>query len=90
MPFPPRLLRDYGRLSATGTGDKFDDILDRLNTAINPDELSDEEHRRARELLAFTINLEHAGDIVEKNLLGIVTKKLKRGVGFTKAGQRNC
>ena len=36
-------------------------------------------HRRVRDILAFTTNMEHAGDIVEKNLLGIVTKKLKRG-----------
>ena len=73
---------------------RLDDILDKLNasikayiTAIDPDALSDEDHRRVRDILAFTTNMEHAGDIVEKNLLGIVTKKLKRGVSFSKAGQ---
>ena len=85
---------DKGDRRQIGETKRLDDILDKLNasikayiTAINPDALSDEDHRRARELLAFTINLEHAGDIVEKNLLGIVTKKLKRGVGFRRPGQ---
>jgi phosphate:Na+ symporter len=73
---------------------RLDDTLDNLNTAIkayitaiDPDALSDEDHRRVREILAFTTNMEHAGDLIEKNLLGIVTKKLKRGVSFSKAGQ---
>ena len=73
---------------------RLDDTLDKLNTAIkayitaiDPDALSDEDHRRVREILAFTTNMEHAGDLIEKNLLGIVTKKLKRGVSFSKAGQ---
>ncbi len=72
---------------------RLDDILDSLNTAIKayitaiePDALSDADHQRVREILAFVTNMEHAGDIIEKNLLGIATKKLKRGVNFSKAG----
>ncbi len=73
---------------------RLDDILDSLNraiksyiTSIDPDDLSDADHRRVDEVLAFITNMEHAGDIIEKNLLGIVTKKLKRGVNFSKQGQ---
>jgi phosphate:Na+ symporter len=73
---------------------RLDDILDKLNTAIkayitsiDPDDLSDADHRRVGEVLAFITNLEHAGNIVEKNLLGIATKKLKLGISFSKPGQ---
>jgi phosphate:Na+ symporter len=73
---------------------RLDDILDSLNTAIksyiisiDPDALSDADHRRVGEVLTFITNMEHAGDIIEKNLLGIATKKLRRGVSFSKAGE---
>ena len=73
---------------------RLDDILDSLNTAIksyiiaiDPDALSDADHRRVDEVLTFITNMEHAGDIIEKNLLGIATKKLRRGVNFSKAGE---
>ena len=73
---------------------RLDDILDSLNTAIksyivsiDPDALSDADHRRVGEVLTFITNMEHAGDIIEKNLLGIATKKLRRGVNFSKAGE---
>lgn len=73
---------------------RLDDVLDKLNTAIkvyltsiNPDAFSNADHRRAREVLAFALNMEHAGDIVVRNLLGIATKRIKRGVSFSKAGE---
>ena len=73
---------------------RLDDVLDKLTTAIrayvtsiDPDALSEGDHRRVREVLAFATNMEHAGDLVENNLLGIATKKLKRGVNFSREGQ---
>ena len=73
---------------------RLDDVLDKLNTAIKayltslePDALSDADHRRLREVLTFAINLEHAGDLIVRNLLAIASKKLKRGVEFSEAGQ---
>ena len=73
---------------------RLDDVLDKLNTAIkayltslDPDALSDVDHRRVTEILAFATNMEQAGDIVDKNLLGLATKKLKRGLAFSKEGQ---
>jgi phosphate:Na+ symporter len=60
---------------------RLGDVLDKLNdaiksyvTTIDPDALSDADHRRVREVLAFSINMEHAGEI-------------KRGVSFSKAGE---
>jgi len=72
----------------------LDDVLDRLNTSIktyitsiDSDALSEKDHRRVREILAFTTNLEQAGDIVERNLLSMAAKKLKRGLSFSKEGE---
>src|SRR5438552_5207787 len=74
---------------------RMDDVLDRLDTAIkeyltslDTDSLDDADHRRVSEILAFTTNLEHAGDIVEKSLMPLATKRIKRGVSFPEAGRR--
>ena len=73
---------------------RLDDVLDKLNTAIkayltslDPEAMSDADHRRVTEILAFATNMEQAGDIVDKNLLGMATKKLKRGLAFSREGK---
>jgi phosphate:Na+ symporter len=73
---------------------RLDDVLDKLNTAIkvyltsiDPEGCSDADHRRLREVLAFAVNMEHAGDIIVRNLLAIASKRVKRGVSFSQAGQ---
>jgi phosphate:Na+ symporter len=69
---------------------RLDDVLDKLNTAIKayltglaPEALTEDDHRRVMEILTFATNMEQAGDIVEKNLLGAAAKKLKRGLAFS-------
>jgi phosphate:Na+ symporter len=71
---------------------RLDDVLDTLNTAIKsymtslPSEaMTEDDHRRVAEILSFATNLEHAGDIVDKGLLGVVAKMLKRGLLFSQA-----
>jgi phosphate:Na+ symporter len=91
-----------GALEALDGGDRrrvtdtkaLDDVLDRLNgaikvylTGLDPDSLDDHDNRRLAEILAFTTNLEHAGDIVEKGLVAIAAKRLKRGLAFSTEGQ---
>lgn len=73
---------------------RLDDILDKLNAAIktyvisiNPEQLSEQDQRRLREILAFVTEIEHSGDIVDNNLLGITTKMVKRGVIFSQSEQ---
>ena len=39
------------------------------------------------EILVFATNMEQAADIVEKDLLGIVSRKIKRGLAFSESGQ---
>jgi phosphate:Na+ symporter len=70
---------------------RMDDVLDRLNSAIktyltglDPEATSVSDHRRIEEILAFTINLEHAGDVVDKNLLEQAAKRLKRDINLSR------
>ena len=91
-----------GALDAIDQGDRkrvvatkgLDDVLDRLNRAIKVylteldlDSLDDDDNRRLTEILAFITNLEHAGDIVEGNLMALAAKQLKRGLAFSVEGQ---
>jgi phosphate:Na+ symporter len=91
-----------GALDSLNRGDRkrvtetarMDNVLDRLDTAIkeyltslDTDALDDTDHRRLSEILAFTTNLEHAGDIVEKSLMPIAAKRIKRGVSFSEANR---
>jgi phosphate:Na+ symporter len=71
---------------------RLDDVLDTLNTAIKayltslPSEaMTEADHRRVVEILCFATNLEHAGDVVDKGLLGVLSKQIKRGLAFAPA-----
>lgn len=71
-----------------------DELLDRLNaaiksylTAIDPDELGANDHRRLNELLTFTMNIEQAGDVVARHLLPHAAKGVKRGLAFPEEWQ---
>ena len=73
---------------------RLDNVLDRLNTAIesyltslDPDELNETDHRRLNEIMTFATNIEQAGDVVDRNLLPHAAKRLRRGLAFTKQGQ---
>jgi phosphate:Na+ symporter len=85
---------DRGDRKALAECKRLDTVLDRLNGAIkeylaalDPDTLGAEDDRRLLEILAFTTNLEHAGDIVSKGLVGLATKRLRRGLAFAVEGQ---
>lgn len=82
---------DRRQISATK---RLDDVIDKLNAAIkayltslDPEALNEADHRRVNEILVFATNMEQAGDVVDKDLLGIVTKQLKRGVAFSSEGR---
>jgi len=49
--------------------------------------LSEADHRRLRDILTFSTNLEQAGDIVDRGLLAMATKMAKRGVIFSDSGR---
>ena len=72
---------------------QLDDVLDKLNsqiksylTSIDPDALSEADHRRVTEIFTFATNMEQAGDIVDRDLLGLINKTIKRGITFSPEG----
>lgn len=73
---------------------RLDDVLDRLNgaiksylTSIAASHLAPEDQRRMDAILLFTTNLEHAGDTVDRSLLPLAAKRLRRGLAFSPEGQ---
>jgi phosphate:Na+ symporter len=77
-----------GRLGAV------DDTLDELHNAVKlhltaisrEDGLSEADAKRCSDILAFTINLEHIGDILDKSLREIAAKKIKQRLTFSQEG----
>ena len=72
---------------------KMDNTVDRLDeqiklyvTKLTRGSLDDHEGRRAMEIISFAINLEHIGDIIDKNLSEIAAKKIKRRLQFSSEG----
>ena len=72
---------------------RMDNIVDSLDEAIKlyltkltRSNLDDSEAKRAMDILSFSINLEHVGDIIEKNLSELAAKKIKRNVQFSDDG----
>lgn len=50
--------------------------------------LEDEDRARAFELILFTTNLEHAGDIIDKSLVPLARKQARLGARFSEEGWR--
>ena len=74
---------------------RIDNIVDRLDEAIKlyvtkmtRESLDDRDGRRAMEIISFSINLEHIGDIIDKNLMELAVKKIKHKYEFSKEGAK--
>ena len=52
-------------------------------------ELTPEESAQVMEVVLFTTNLEHIGDIIDKGLLRLAAKKRKQGLNFSADGWRD-
>ncbi len=70
-----------------------DDIVDELNneikfylTKLMSEELDSADTKRAIDIITFTTNLEHVGDIIERNLMGLAAKKQRSNATFSEAG----
>ncbi len=73
---------------------RLDDVLDRLNTAIkdylfsiDPKKLDAYSEAQLTRVVSFSINMEQAGDLVDRNLLGVMTRRVKRGLMFSPEGE---
>ncbi len=74
---------------------RLDDSVDELYSAIkyyltklSRAELDEREGRRWTEIIGFTINMEQIGDIIERVLIDIEDKKIKKGFQFSEAGMQ--
>jgi phosphate:Na+ symporter len=66
--------------------DRLDEAIKLYVTKLTRGSLDESEGRRAMEIISFTINLEHVGDIIDKNLSELATKKIKRKLQFSSEG----
>jgi phosphate:Na+ symporter len=66
--------------------DRLDDAIKLYVTKLTREALDEREGRRAMEIISFTINLEHIGDIIDKNLCELAVKKIKRRCQFSAEG----
>jgi phosphate:Na+ symporter len=78
----------------TTTGD-LDDGLDTLFDAIKiymaqtmQQQLTEQESQQAQDLLTFITNMEHIGDIVDRELLVLARKRGSRQIDFSKEGMK--
>lgn len=72
---------------------RMDDIVDRLHEALQRyiaqiarEGLSDSEAQRLTEVQSFAINLEHIGDIIDKNLTELSAKRLRLKLSLSPEG----
>lgn len=71
--------------------DEVDDLYTSIKlylTQISREALEERESRRWAEIMSFTINLEHVGDIVEHIVDDLEQKKISQGRAFSEAGMK--
>ena len=66
--------------------DGLDEAIKLYITKLTRGSLDEREGKRAMEIISFAINLEHIGDIIDKNLSELATKKIKRRFQFSMEG----
>ncbi|MCF6335293.1 MAG: hypothetical protein L3J12_06105, partial [Spirochaetales bacterium] len=89
-----QVLDDEIKAKQQNIGDD-EDLVDKLNNEIKlylaklmAQDLDEEDSKRAIDIISFTPNLEHVGDIIERGLFGLANKKQRLGVSFSKEGQQ--
>ncbi len=68
--------------------DDFQDAIKLYLTRLTRQPLPEADARRAFDLILFTTNLEHVGDIIDKSLLELAAKRRRNGVAFSPEGWR--
>jgi phosphate:Na+ symporter len=73
--------------------EEADNAVDALHEAIklyliqvSRTEMQEEESRRYVDVLTFNTNLEHVGDIIDKNLMELASKKIRNRLAFSAEG----
>lgn len=77
-----KLVSDISRMD--NDVDKLDEAVKLYLAKLTRESLDDDEGRRAMEIISFSINLEHVGDIIDKNVMELANKKIKKKIIFSK------
>jgi phosphate:Na+ symporter len=64
--------------------DKLNDAIQRYLAAISAETTASDETQRVGEILSFAINLEHVGDIIDKNLMELASKRIRQQISLSK------
>lgn len=85
-------LRSNDHQAATDIA-RMDDTVDSLHHAVklylarlSNEDMDEDERSRASDIMTFVINLEHIGDIVDRNLRELAEKKIKQRLTFSAEG----
>lgn len=79
------MLADISMLE--GRVDRIQHEIKLYVSRVGKDDMTEDDHRRARHIVDYAINLEHIGDIIEKGLHPEIAKKISRGLRFSEDGQ---
>lgn len=86
------VLRSNDRRLAAEIG-KMDNVVDALHQSVklylarlSNEDMEEDERRRASDIMTFVINLEHIGDIIDRNLRELSEKKIKHRLSFSAEG----
>jgi phosphate:Na+ symporter len=79
-----KLMKQVGE--ADNDVDKLYEAIKHYLMKISRNELHEESAKRYVEILTFTTNLEHVGDIIDKNLMELAAKKIKHRYAFSAEG----
>jgi phosphate:Na+ symporter len=79
-----RLVAEIERMD--NSVDKLHEAIKLYVTKVTRESLDEGESRRAMEIISFAINLEHIGDIIDKNLMELAAKKIKNRFSFSEEG----
>src|SRR4029078_8231115 len=80
----PKLVKEVEK--ADNTVDALHEAIKLYMVKLSKAEMTDEESRRYVEIITFTTNLEHVGDIIDKNLMELAAKKIKNRYAFSSEG----
>jgi phosphate:Na+ symporter len=79
-----RLVAEISRMD--NAVDKLDEAVKLYVTQLTQESLGEQDGHRAMEIISFSINLEHIGDIIDKNLMELAQKKIKRKLALSRQG----
>ena len=66
--------------------DRLDEAVKLYITKLTRESLGTRDAYRAMEIISFSLNLEHVGDIIDKNLMELASKKIRRQIVFSREG----